>query len=604
MTARASEAARDVARETRSALARWQDLRPFLGVSAGSLAVLIGTSVAGGMAEAAVLALVVHIAAAMSGGNGGVPIDLGVLDLGGLSVPSLITVALALAAARLVLQLVAAYVPSRIAADVQSRLRQRAFAAFSHASWPLKAQEKEGHLQSLLGGEVSRSAQSVLTLSVGLASVINFITMVAASVLLNPIAAGLVIVIAGLLFALLRPLTRRGRAAAAAYSEANLRFSQGVAQAVRMAEETQTFGVRQAECNRVAALVADLRIPYFRSQLLAKSLLPLYQGATLLLVVGGLAGLYATGTQDLASLGAVVLLLVRALAYSQSIQSVYHSFNEQAPYIERMQQRLALYEGNAMRDGDRPLHEVTSIAFDDVSFAYVPGRNVLEHVSFSLQPGETVGIVGPSGAGKSTLIQILLRLREADAGAVTVNGEFIGTYRLDDWHRRVAYLPQDSRVIAASIRDNIRFFRPWITNGAIERSARLTGVHDYIVRLPAGYDTVIGQRADAVSGGQRQRLCMARALADDPDLLVLDEPTSALDVDSERLVQESLRGRRPGVTVVVVAHRMSTLSDCDRILVIENGKVAAFGTPDAVRRTNLFFRRGAPLASDADGATA
>ena len=157
-------------------------------------------------------------------------------------------------------------------------------------------------------------------------------------------------------------------------------------------------------------------------------------------------------------------------------------------------------------------------------------------------------------------------------------------------------------MIAGSVSENIRYHRQWLSDQAVERAARAAGIHDEIMKWRAGYSTLIGQRADAVSGGQRQRICLARALAGDPDLLVLDEPTSALDVDSERLVQDSLRRRRSDVTVVVIAHRMSTLSDCDRILVLEDGRLAALGTPDEVRASNVFFRRGSSLVGDEKGA--
>lgn len=565
------------------------------------MVVLVVASVLGGMTEAGILALVVAIAATMSGGESAAAIDLGPVDLSGTSLDTLLWVAGALVLARLLLHLVAGYLPARIAADMQARLRSRIFRAYRRAGWHLQSKEKEGHLQQVLSGEVGRATQSVLTLTAGLAAVTNFVTLVAASIVLNPVAAALVIGVAVVLFFLLRPMSQRARRASQAFARANLAFSHGIAESVRMAEETQTFGVGGVEEERVDGLIQGLREPFFRTRLLGRILSPIYQTATLSLIVGGLAALYATGADNLASLGAVVLLLVRALSYSQTLQSTYHTFSEQMPYIELVQQSMAKYVEAAVDDGSEELRSIDDVAFRDVSYSYVPDEVVLRDVSFMIHKGEALGVVGPSGAGKSTLVQLLLRLRVPDSGVMEVNGQPAEVYRRDDWYRRVAYLPQDARLISGTVAENIRYHRDWIDDAAIEQAARLAGIHDEVTRWKQGYGTLIGQRADAISGGQRQRVCLARTLAGGPDLLVLDEPTSALDMDSERLVQESLRSRRPGVTVVVIAHRMSTLTDCDRILVLEDGQAAAIGTPDEVRASNVFFRRSSSqgLASGA-----
>ena len=189
-----------------------------------------------------------------------------------------------------------------------------------------------------------------------------------------------------------------------------------------------------------------------------------------------------------------------------------------------------------------------------------------------MRTGESIGVVGPSGAGKSTLVQLLLRLREPAGGAYLVNGLPASSFLLDDWHERVAYVAQEPRVFRGSVRDNIRFFRP-IDDTAIERAARMAHIHEDIVALPEGYDTVIGQIADAVSGGQRQRICIARALAAQPGILILDEPTSALDPASERAVQASLSELHGHVILFIIAHRHSTLTDCDRIFAMDAGRL-------------------------------
>jgi ABC-type multidrug transport system fused ATPase/permease subunit len=219
---------------------------------------------------------------------------------------------------------------------------------------------------------------------------------------------------------------------------------------------------------------------------------------------------------------------------------------------------------------------------------------VLFDVTFSVNAGESIGTVGPTAAGKSTLVQLLLRLRDPDSGAYLVNGAMASTFARSDWQRRVAYVSQDPRVFHGSVADNIRFFRD-LDQITVERAARQAYIHDEIIAMPNGYETVIGQRADAVSGGQRQRICLARALAAKPDILVLDEPTSSLDLESEAAVQRSLADLRGRVTLFIVAHRLTTLIGCDRVLVIGAGRVQAFAPAGELERTNAFYRRAISL---------
>ena len=215
-----------------------------------------------------------------------------------------------------------------------------------------------------------------------------------------------------------------------------------------------------------------------------------------------------------------------------------------------------------------------------------------------MHPGEIIGIVGPSGSGKSTLIQLLLRLREPTSGRILANGRDVRELDLDDWYRHVSFVPQDLHLFADTVAENIRFFREGIddaanrTRGPTREPARRD--HGVAARLRHA----AGERGSAISGGQRQRLCIARALVTEPDILVLDEPTSALDVKSETLVRETLAGLAPRTTVFVIAHRLSTLSICDRIMVIRDGRMQGFDEPTKLEATERVLSRDAqPLGN-------
>jgi ABC-type multidrug transport system fused ATPase/permease subunit len=372
-------------------------------------------------------------------------------------------------------------------------------------------------------------------------------------------------------------------------SAAQLDQAGGVSEATRLAEETQVFGVSDAQRSRISGLIERNSSLLFRTQLAIRLVPSTYQSAVYFLLVGGLALIYAVDRNGLASLGAVVLLLVRAGTYANVAQSSYQVVRQSLPFADRVHAAQERYAHASAHDGSRVLEGIERLSFRDVSFAYAGGEHVLSQVSFEVEHGETIGIIGPSGAGKSTLAQILLRLREPSEGSYLVNGEPAVEVRRSDWTSRVAYVPQTPQLFYASVADNIRFFRE-LDDAAVERAARLARIHDDIAGWSDGYDTIVGPRAAAVSVGQSQRICLARALASKPELLLLDEPTSALDPTSERLVQESLTALKGNLTLFLIAHRMSTLDICDRVMVIVDGRLDAFEPFDSLEVRSAYYR--------------
>ncbi|MCC8942850.1 ATP-binding cassette domain-containing protein, partial [Bradyrhizobium sp. Arg68] len=220
------------------------------------------------------------------------------------------------------------------------------------------------------------------------------------------------------------------------------------------------------------------------------------------------------------------------------------------------------------------------VGFDNVSFAYPARPNALavDGVSLSVRSGEKVAIVGPSGAGKSTLFHLLLRFYDPKSGTISLDGVPIRQADPAEVRARIALVPQDSVVFAASARDNIRFGRPDATDAEVERAADLAHATEFLRRLPDGFDAQLGERGVTLSGGQRQRIAIARAILRDAPLLLLDEATSALDAESETLVQTALEELMRHRTTLVIAHRLATVLSCDRILVLDQGRIVEQGT--------------------------
>jgi ATP-binding cassette, subfamily B, bacterial len=530
---------------------------------------LMVISLIAGLSESMILALVAHAANSMVDGTDRLDAALGPVAIE-TRVPIALAVAGGLGVLRIGLQVILAYLPSRIAADAQADQRNRLFDAYSRASWEVQAKEHDGHLQELLTTQVTNATHALVVATNLVTAGLTFLTLVFAAFIFDPTAALLVLVVAASLAAVLRPIGKRGRYYSGRWSSALLDYAGAVGSAIRLAEETFTIGVAAAESARLRERVESIRHYYWRTQFTQRLTQGLYQGFVILLLVGGLAGLYASGTGRIASLGTVVLILVRSASYGQHAQVHWHVIQQAGPFLERLAAEEDHYSSNALSSGQRSFRAGTALELDSVSFEYRPGIPVLRGVTLDVAAGEVIGIVGSSGAGKSTLVQILLRMRQPTEGQVLLGGIPIDEISFDDWRRNVAYVPQEPRLLHASVAENIRFSRSFDAE-QVEQAAQMANVHADILAMPNGYDTIIGQRADAVSGGQRQRICLARALVGRPTVLVLDEPTSALDSASEAAIQASLLKLRGDPTIFIVAHRPALLTICDRVIQIEGG---------------------------------
>jgi ATP-binding cassette subfamily B protein len=341
-------------------------------------------------------------------------------------------------------------------------------------------------------------------------------------------------------------------------------FGHGDARAAEVTAGSERLGAAQQRYARFVGVVGGA----------TETLVAL--GSFAVLLTG--ASLVASGAINRYQLPLILVMAFAAFLPVMNVAVVARNLNQVAAaarrYFEVIDEPVLVLERTSISSGAVP----PAIEFDDVTFAYHPDEPpVLRDLSFYVQPGETVALVGPSGAGKSTCVSLLLRFWDPNRGAIRLGGIDLRDFPLDDLRRRIAIVQQDNYLFNTSIRENIRIGKPDASAEEIEAATRAANIHAFIVGLPDGYDTVVGERGAKVSGGQRQRLALARAFLKDAPILVLDEATSNLDSENERLIKAAVTRLMAGRTTLVIAHRLSTIISADRVVMLDHGQVVASG---------------------------
>ncbi|MBK6668603.1 MAG: ABC transporter ATP-binding protein [Actinobacteria bacterium] len=545
-------------------------------------------------AEAAALVLVAHLALALTDAR--TSVSLGWFSV---SVRVGVVAAAVLLVVRLALSRLVAAGSSLLGRRVMVELRQRLLDAYLSASWPVRSARPVGELQERFGGHVDRVAEHLVWLALYVNTLLSVIVYLGTAVLVAPVAAAASALLGAVVVVGLRPLTRRSRAAAVSYASQSQALASRLTNFVLLSRDIEVFDVKRPIVSSLVPDVTATGAAFASVQFYMQFAPQLYQGILLLMAVGGIAVASAAGVApaSLSSVGAVLLLLLRSTSAMQQAFSASDAAPAQA-YTQMTARYLEELTATTREPGGVTVDSVLPIEVRDLGFTYDPDpRPVFGALSFDVRAGDALGIAGPSGAGKSTLVSLLLRLNVASTGAISAGGVDLSTIRPDVWARRVSFVPQDPAVLPGTIAENVRFFRD-IDDDAVRRAVELAHLTPDVAAFPLGLDTPLAEDGVALSGGQRQRLAIARALAGDPELLILDEPTSALDAVSEAAVRATLADLRGSVAIVVIAHRGSTLSVCDRVLLLERGRTRIIDGPIGSSEFSKYVTNEAVAESD------
>ncbi|MEZ5565522.1 MAG: ABC transporter transmembrane domain-containing protein [Gammaproteobacteria bacterium] len=367
-------------------------------------------------------------------------------------------------------------------------------------------------------------------------------------------------------------------------------------------ETVQAFTMEEFQGRRFgdavqASFTAAIRRAKAGAILTAVSILTLFGAITFVLWVGAHAVLNGEITGG--ELGQFLLYAMFVAASSASLSEVWSEVQRASGAMERLCELLTAEPRITVpeRPVALPARRQGSIRFEAVNFCYPsrPATLALQDFSLTIAPGERVAFVGPSGAGKSTTFQLLLRFYDLYSGRIVIDGVDIAQAQPEDVRARVGVVPQETMIFAATARENIGYGRPGATDADIEAAAKAAAADEFIRALPDGYDTFLGERGTRLSGGQRQRIAIARAILKDPSILLLDEATSSLDAESERLVQEALEFLAKDRTTIVIAHRLATVLQADRIVVINEGRIVDVGSHDELVQRDPLYARLAEL---------
>ena len=493
-----------------------------------------------------------------------------------------------------IVSFIAQYVSATITADYEREIRVTLFQKLMGSGWPYLLTQKTGYPEMVLTNDVNAASTALTYLSSAILLVTALLIYVIIALNISVMITILALLMGVVIFVSFRPFLYRSQQAANTQAQLYKVIAHHVNESVAGAKSIKSFGVEVPVVAKAADIFKILRgerINLSRSNATTNSLI---QPISLLFVLAVFSYFYLKGNFNVASFAVILYLIQKIFSYIQTIQSKLHSVSELIPNVRNTLEFLAAAEKNQeRRTGTSVFSFHQRLTFQNVTFGYQEDRGrVLDGISFEIPKGAMLGLIGASGAGKTTIVDLLLRHFTPTGGEILIDDKDIGTIDLTAWRHKIGYISQDIFLLNDTIENNIKFYHPSISESDMVAAAQMAQIHDFITEQPDGYQTMVGERGIMLSGGQRQRVILARALVRQPEILILDEATSSLDNESEIKVQQAIENLRGKITVLVIAHRLTTVMNCDQLLIIKDGQIQERGAPQALLkdRDSYFFK--------------
>jgi ABC-type multidrug transport system fused ATPase/permease subunit len=477
------------------------------------------------------------------------------------------------------------YVRGWISADFLGKESEDVLRRTLLSSWSFSLKQKIGTMHNTLVRDIQQTGALLGTVAQIVQSFSGFLMYLLVTINISPTMTLYTLGGGAILVFFLQPLLRRAKRIAEQAEGVEKQFAQFLSEHIIGLKSVKAAGAERsaiADGNEHIQLLRSLSI---RQSLVHSISTSFFQPFSIVLVIVLFLLTYHTPSFNVISFAASLYLIQKMFTYLESGQAALQSVGELVPYTQNIaafKRKLDLHR--ELSSGDAPFAFARELSFKNISFSYDEDKPILSGVNFSIRAGETTGLIGPSGAGKTSIADLILRLFKPDEGSLLLDGVPSESIALEAWRKHIGYVSQDVFLLNSSIEENIRFYNQTLTTEDIENAAKQANIYDFIKELPQGFKTVTGDRGVMLSGGQRQRVALARALAGKPALLLLDEATSALDYESEKLIHESIRALHGGVTVLIIAHRPSTVAEADTILVLNHGHIEERGSPQELLR--------------------
>ena len=474
----------------------------------------------------------------------------------------------------------ASFMSAKFSAQYEKDVRANMFDKIVNSRWLYLIEQKPGYIDRVLMNDVA-SSSSVLTyisnIILALASLATYIVVamnISMPITLTTLLVGLI------MFFAIKPLFYRTRKITEKMTVTEKMTAQHILEVLFGMKIIKSLNAEKKVTQLAESDFKDLEHRRIQSAVYHNILGSFMEPIAITFVAVMFLFSYRSPVFNIAAFAAIVYMVQKMFAFIQAIQGKINAINGVVPYLQVM---LDYWEGalkNPEIDGDINVFSFKDkIELRDVSFAYSKDAPVLKNLNLEIKRSEMVGIVGPSGGGKTTLVDLMLRLFTPGSGEILMDNKNINTVNLKSWRENIGYVAQDIFLINDTIESNIKFYDESINHGQVIEAAKMANIYDFIETLPEGFQTQVGERGIKLSGGQRQRIALARTLVRKPKILILDEATSSLDSDSETMIQNSIKVLRGTTTLIVIAHRLSTVQHADKLYAISNGEIIESGTP-------------------------